>query len=257
MRTDLYLSRLDYTGPLAPNAETLRGLHRAHLYCVPFENLDIHLGRVIRLDREALFEKIVTRRRGGFCFELNGLFAWLLESLGFQVDLLSAASANDDGTFLADFEHMALRVICPDNPGQAWLADVGWGNGFLEPLRLEPGLLQRQSERVYRLEPQEERLIFAEQQESGRWLWHYRFSLQPHSLEEFDEMCAYMQSSPDSLFTQKRLCTRFTPDGRITLSNLKLITTTEAGGLREERMLSGEEEARVVLKDLFGINLMV
>jgi len=117
--------------------------------------------------------------------------------------------------------------------------------------------LQRQSERVYRLEPQEERLIFAEQQEPNGWLWHYRFSLQPHSLEEFDEMCAYMQSSPDSLFTQKRLCTRFTPDGRITLSNLKLITTTEAGGLREERMLSGEEEARAVLKDLFGINLMV
>lgn len=256
MLTELYLSRLGYTGPLTPNAETLHALHRAHLYCVPFENLDIHLGRAIRLDRAALFDKIVTRRRGGFCYELNGLFAWLLESMGFQVDLLSAASANDDGSFLADFEHMALRVICPDDRGQAWLADVGWGNGFLEPLRLEPGLVQRQSQRVYRLEPQEERLIFAEQQQPDSWLWHYRFSLQPRRLAEFDEMCAYMQSSPDSLFTQKQLCTRFSPDGRITLSNLKLITTG-AGGLREERVLSGEAEARAVLKDLFGIDLMV
>ena len=85
-------------------------MHRAHLLAVPFENLDIHLGRPISLDQDALFGKIVTRRRGGFCYELNGLFALLLRELGFEVTLLSAGVARADGGFGPEFDHLTLLV---------------------------------------------------------------------------------------------------------------------------------------------------
>ena len=98
-----YLQRINYDGPLTPSAETLRQLHLAHLLSVPFENLSIHWHEPIVLDDDALFEKIVRRRRGGFCYELNGLFAGLLRTLGFQVTMLSAEVANDEGEFGAAF----------------------------------------------------------------------------------------------------------------------------------------------------------
>src|SRR5260221_12505984 len=108
-----YLERIGYTGPLAPNAGALRALHVAHLYTVPFENLDIGLGRPLSLELPALFDKIVTRRRGGFCYELNGLFAWLLQSLGYGVTPLSARTKSPDGSFGPEFGPLALRVVCP------------------------------------------------------------------------------------------------------------------------------------------------
>lgn len=123
--------RLDYSGSRTPDAQTLRAVHRAHLYAVPFENLDITLGRPISLDRDAVFEKIVTRRRGGFCYELNGLFARLLWALGFRVTLLAARDSHEDGSFGPEFDHRTLRVTCPGDGDQIpWLADVGWGDTF-------------------------------------------------------------------------------------------------------------------------------
>ncbi|MBL8045525.1 MAG: arylamine N-acetyltransferase, partial [Anaerolineales bacterium] len=105
MNADLYLQRIGYTGSLTPTAETLRGLHRAHLYNVPFENLDIALGRPIILEETKLFEKIVRQHRGGFCYELNGLFAWLLRQLGFSVEMLNARVYDDAATPGPDFDH--------------------------------------------------------------------------------------------------------------------------------------------------------
>jgi N-hydroxyarylamine O-acetyltransferase len=110
MDTNAYLERIGYRGPLAPTAETLRRLHLAHLLSVPFENLSIHAGEPIVLDDEALFDKIVVRGRGGFCYELNGLFAALLRSLGFKVEMLSAAVMGRAGEFGPEFDHMALLV---------------------------------------------------------------------------------------------------------------------------------------------------
>ncbi len=151
MNTAAYLTRIHYSGPLEPDIDTLRGLHRAHLYSVPFENLNIHLGLPIRLEEEALFEKIVTRRRGGFCYELNGLFARLLEALGYRVTLINARGVNDDGSYALEYDHLALMVNCPGAPDEPWLADIGWGNGPLEPLRLVEAVEQRQGERLFRL----------------------------------------------------------------------------------------------------------
>ena len=97
-----YLKRIHYQGSLEPTLQTLQALHEAHLLTVPFENLSIHYGQPIILQEDLLFNKIVRKHRGGFCYELNGLFAWLLQQLGFQVTLLSAEVAGDDGTFSPD-----------------------------------------------------------------------------------------------------------------------------------------------------------
>src|SRR5689334_21580804 len=113
MDVQAYLHRIGYHGGLEPTAANLRDLHRAHRVAVPFENLDIHVGRPIVLDQDALFDKIVTRRRGGFCYELNGLFAVLLRALGFDVALLSAGVARADGGFGPEFDHLTLLVRVP------------------------------------------------------------------------------------------------------------------------------------------------
>src|ERR1700676_4492415 len=147
LKLPAYLERIAYTGPLTPTPEVLRNLHRAHMLSVPFENLDIVLGRKIACDEDAFIRKIVGRRRGGFCYELNGAFAGLLRAIGLKVSLLSARVPRDDGSGGPEFDHLALRVDL-DEP---WLADVGFGECFLEPLRLRSRVEHKQFGRVYRL----------------------------------------------------------------------------------------------------------
>ncbi len=243
-----YLHRIEYDGLTSPTLETLRALHYAHLLTVPFENLDIP-ERPIVLDEERFFDKIVRQRRGGFCYELNGLFATLLRELGFEVTLLSARVAKDKGatSALLEFDHLALRVDL-DEP---LLADVGFGDSFLEPLRLQAGLEQEQSGGVYRLVVDGD-IWRSERKAEDGWKKEYLFTLRPRQLSEFAEMCRYHQTSPDSPFTRKKVCSRATPDGRITLSDRKLIETRN--GVRDERELS-DEEWRSSLRELFGIVL--
>lgn len=243
-----YLQRIAYDGPLEPTLETLRRLHRAHMLAVPFENLSIHIREEIILDDRALFSKIVKQRRGGFCYELNGLFAFLLRALGFDVAKLSAGVTGEDGGFDPDFDHMALMVRLEDR----WLADVGFGDSFIEPLRLDERAEQLQDGISYRIESEGERLILL-RREGEMWKPQYRFSLTPYEYHDFEEMCRYHQTSPLSPFTRKRVCTRPTFDGRITLSDLRFIATSK--DCREERELSGEEECLVVLREHFGIDI--
>ena len=129
MDVDAYLHRINYRGSLAATAQTLRDLQTAHLLTVPFENLSIHSGELIILDDDALFEKIVLRRRGGFCYELNGLFAALLRELGFEVVMLSAGAANAQGIYGPDFDHMSLLVtVHGEDPAKRWLGALGGSN---------------------------------------------------------------------------------------------------------------------------------
>jgi arylamine N-acetyltransferase len=131
---DGYLHRIGYAGPREPTADVLRQLQRAHLLAVPFENLDINpIGTPIVLSADALFHKVVVRRRGGFCYELNGLFAIALEQLGFDVTRVAGQVSRGDGKFGPEFDHLAL-VVRVD--GATHLADVGFGDFSLEPLDL-------------------------------------------------------------------------------------------------------------------------
>jgi len=245
-----YLGRINYRGSLAPTAETLRGLQVAHLLTVPFENLSIHAKQPIVLDDDALFEKIVTRQRGGFCYEANGLFAALLRTLGFDVAMLSAGVANAEGGFGPDFDHMALMVTL----GQRWLVDVGFGDSFREPLLLDERGEQVQGGRVYRILPEGTHLILMGRDGGGEWKAQYRFTLQPREYADYAGMCRYHQTSPQSHFTRARVCSRATPDGRVTLSGMRFITAS-GSGVRQERTLTSQEEYAEMLGEHFGIRM--
>jgi N-hydroxyarylamine O-acetyltransferase len=243
-----YLARLHDQGSLEPNAETLRRLHLAHLLTVPFENLSIHWGESIELRDDALFDKVVMRRRGGFCYELNGLFAALLRALGFDVTMLSAQVFGANESFGPEGDHMALLV----NLEQRWLVDVGFGDSFREPLLLDERGEQLEEWHGYRIEDIDEgRLILSRREKGGTWKPEHRFRLEPHVYADFAGMCHYHQTSPDSYFTQNRMCSLATPDGRITLSGRRLLTTRD--GEKQERELADENEAAEVLRERFGI----
>jgi N-hydroxyarylamine O-acetyltransferase len=246
---EAYLERIDYRGPLEPTAETLRGLQVAHLLSVPFENLSIHYGQPVVLEDDALFTKIVGRRRGGFCYEANGLFAALLRALGFDVAMLSAGVARAEGGFGPDFDHMALMV---EAEGRRWLVDVGFGDSFREPLLLDERGEQAQGARAYRLDPDGDHLILSRRDGEEEWKAQYRFTLRPREYADYAEMCLYHQTSPQSHFTRQTVCSRATEGGRVTLSGMRFIETSDEGG-RRERTLSGDEEYALMLREHFGI----
>jgi N-hydroxyarylamine O-acetyltransferase len=246
-----YLKRIQYGGSLEPAATTLRALQIAHMRTIPFENLDIHLQRPITLQLEDLFDKIVLRRRGGFCYELNGLFASLLENMGFLVELLSARDAHADGSYGPEFDHLALHVRCPRDASRSWLVDVGWGDTFQEPLHLDYREEQVQGLRGYRIDLQEGYYLLWQHNYDGTWEKHYRFSLHPRRLPEFEPMCRYHQTSAESPFTQNRICTLATEDGRISLDGWRWISTVH--GERRERAVRDEAEYLHILKEKFGV----
>lgn len=254
MNTHAYLNRINYqsiTADLEP-VERLRQLQFAHLCTVPFENLSIHAGEPILVEPDALFDKIVRRRRGGFCYEANGLFAALLRTLGFRVTLLSAQVANGEGVFGPPFDHMALLVELEGR----WLVDVGFGDAFLWPLRLNERGAQIQGWRAYRLLPDGEELILQQRDApEADWRPQYRFALQAYDYPDYAAMCHYHQTSPDSPFTQRRVCSRATSDGgRLTLREDRLIITTP-DGTKTERAVGDEGEYTAVLQQQFGIVL--
>lgn len=243
-----YLQRINYSGPLTPSADSLCALQNAHLVTVPFENLSIHYQQPIVLDDEALFNKIVTRRRGGFCYELNGLFAALLRSLGFKVSMLSARVANAAGEFGPDFDHMTLMVELD----QRWLVDVGFGDSFRSPLLLDLREEQVQDDRTYKLEPEGDRLLLWQRLTGEDWKPQYSFNLHSFNYGDYTGMCHYHQTSPESHFTRGRICSRATPNGRTSLSELRLITSES--GQRNEQLVSEDEYLRV-LKERFDVDL--
>jgi len=242
-----YLARIGYTIPITPNRQSLFELHRAHMLHIPFENLDIHLGNPIVLEVPMLFDKIVNRNRGGFCYELNGLFAWLLSELGFRVTLL-AARVYEDGEPGQPFDHLTLLVQLKEN----WLADVGFGDSFLQPLQFGDRV-QQQGIDHFEIVNRKNRHIVYRQRQDCDWLPQYEFSLQPRDLHEFSAMCVYHQTSPKSSFTQKRICSIAKPDGRVTLSNDRLII--RRGSERQEYQLTTKDAYDNAIQNHFGFEL--
>ena len=163
--------------------------------------------------------------------------------------MLSARVPREDGTESPEFDHMTLRVDL-DEP---WLADVGFGDCFLEPLRLQTDEEQVQDGQKFRVREEKDSLHVERSGPNGSWKGEYTFSLVPRRLDEFAPMCHYHQTSPESPFTRKRICSKATPDGRITLADRKLIVTRR--GNREEKVLESEEEWQAELQKYFGIVL--
>lgn len=253
MDISTYLRRIEYTEPVKPDVETLRGLQSAHMLHVPFENLDIGLRRPIQLTEAALWDKIVVRRRGGFCYELNGLFARLLQEIGFDVTYLNARVYNQEGQLGIDFDHLALLVKIP-GLSTRWLGDVGFGDSFDEPLSFEERGEQVQGLRAYRLEQTPDGYATWQRNYDGSWERQYFFDLQPHRFpDEYEAGCLYHQTSPKSSFTRGRIISRATPDGRLSLEDGRLII--RKNGRRSYRLLDNEEEYYLLLEEYFGVRL--
>jgi len=253
MNIPAYLTRLNYSTSVKPDAETLHGLQFAHLLNIPFENLDIGLKRPIQLSEEALWEKIIVHKRGGFCYELNGLFARLLKQIGFDVTYLNARVFNREGNLGIDFDHLALLVRVPSQSVR-WLADVGFGDSFNEPLSFEEHGEQAQGLRAYRLEQTPSGYITWQKNYDGSWERQYFFDLQPHNFPaDYEGACIYHQTSIESSFTRRSIISKATPGGRVSLEARRLIVTTN--GQREERLVANQEEYHDLLKEHFGIEL--
>jgi len=243
-----YLARIGVPGPLTLDAGVLRDLHRAHLVAVPFENLSIHLGEPISLDEADLIDKIVGRRRGGFCYELNGAFAGLLESLGAQVRRVSARVYGDDGRPGPPFDHLALVVRLPDGTGP-WLADVGFGSHSTHPLLADARAEQADPGGRFLLAGTADGDVDVIKDGQPQ----YRIELRERALDDFVPTCWWQQTSPQSHFTRSVICSRLTGDGRISISGRRLIRTV--AGQRIEENLPGDQAVLAAYRDHFGIDL--
>lgn len=222
---DRYLSRINFYGGHEPSVDTLVRLQAAHLMRVPFENLHVfhHLG--VRVDVVWSYQKIVERRRGGWCFELNGCFAELLRRLGYRVELLSCRTFDAaTGSLSPDFDHLTLLVHVN---GAAYLVDVGWGDGPLAPLPAEPGEYPGRP-RPARIETNASTLRFFELVErsdgTDAWELQYQASRQPRQLAEFEDRSRHLQTEPGLSWTAKPVVTRATSPsgGRVTLHRDRL-----------------------------------
>ena len=249
MDVEAYLKRINYSGPLDVTPETLRALHVAHLKAVPFENLSIHAGESIVLEDEALYKKIVEQRRGGFCYECNGAFAGLLRALGFHVEMLAAGVAHRGGGFGPIFDHMVLAVTLAER----WLVDVGFGDSFVEPLLLDSREEQVQGTRTFRIDTDDNYLILLRRNDGEEWEPQFRFTQQSFGFPDYEEMSHFHQTSPESHFTRNLICSRVTDDGRVTLSGMRLVTTSGPQHTRHEQDLATREEYDRILRDEFGI----
>ncbi|OXM55363.1 arylamine N-acetyltransferase family protein [Amycolatopsis alba] len=240
-----YLDRLGLDRPATADVTALRMLQERHLAVVPFENLSIHLGEPIVLDTEALFDKIVRRRRGGFCYELNGLFAALLRELGFDVSLKSAKVFGPGGALGPPFDHAAIRVEL-DEP---WLADVGFGRFSRFPLRLSATEAQADpdGEFLFLDAPYGDVDVLRDGEPQ------YRIEPRTRALDEFVPTAFWQATSPDSHFTRGPTCSLPGKHGRVTLTGDKLIVTTH--GVREETGLSSDQAILDTYRKEFGIEL--
>jgi N-hydroxyarylamine O-acetyltransferase len=240
-----YLDRIQYHGSLEPTLETLTALHRAHLYNIPYENLDIHLGNRLIIDEDYIFDKIVNRKRGGWCYEMNGLFAWALGEMGFQVTKLASDVGTGEPRNEIPPNHLILRVDF-DRP---YLADVGFGNGILEPIPLEVGTYQ-QDFYTYQLTRVGDDWYFINHPHGGPGFY---FRLQPYPFSHFADRCEYLQTSPESGFVQTTVCFRFVPKGVIVLRGAVLRTTTATGVI--ERTIESQAEYDDALYNQFGLDI--
>ncbi len=235
---DSYLARIGQPQK-SPSIGYLKALQKAHLQSIPFENLDIHYGSKIILDYKKIFNKVVEGGRGGFCYELNGLFYHLLYHLGFDCHVISAQVKNEKtDQFGKPFDHM---VIVVDLDEQLWLVDVGFGDGPISPLKLNVGEVQMDYTRYWRIDTDpDENLILKVSNDTSFYKTKYLFTTEEKQLIQFLEMCEYHQSSPDSPFTQKKLITQLTSNGRVTLTDrhLKIL---ELGEVMEKDILHEDE----------------
>jgi len=246
-KLDRYLRRVGYTGVVRPDVETLSALHEAHLNAIPFENLDVQLGRPPGMDADAVFDKIVEQGRGGWCYEMNGLFGWALAETGFEVMRMAGGVMRATGGDAMMGNHLCLLVRLDRD----WLADVGFGGGLLRPLALVAAEEIQAPFRVGLSVP-----------EAGYWRYSERANGEPFSYdfrtEPADEGLLAAQSArqgtdPASGFVANLVAQKRAGDLHLTLRG-RVLTETDARGERR-RVLDTTEELGAALNEVFGLDV--
>jgi N-hydroxyarylamine O-acetyltransferase len=249
MNAEKYLARIGLENPVAiADIYYLKLLQRQHLLNVPFENLDIYWKRPIVLNTVAFYRKIVEENRGGFCYELNGLFNELLAASGFETRLLSACVSDGKGGFSDEYDHLAILVIIGE---MQYVADVGFGDFAAEPLQFTPGIEQQDDTGTYMIRPLAAEYFEVAKMNGDEWKSEYKFKPFGHDLSEFTGMCEFHQTSPMSHFTKGKLCSLMTLDGRKTLTDSKFIVTVN--GEKTEIPVDSEDGFNELLFREFGI----
>ncbi|WP_189637767.1 arylamine N-acetyltransferase family protein [Thalassotalea sp. HSM 43] len=245
---DCYLQRIGMVAPETTDQAYLQQLFTAHLYHVPFENLDIALDNGISLSLPDLYHKIVENRRGGFCYELNYMFYQLLTGLGYDAKMLAANVWSKD-SYGPDFDHLLLQVSLCD---QDFIVDVGFGDSFRTLVPLSGSSVDDGFNR-YQLRQQHGFYVLRQTKVKGECFKQYKFTLTPYPISAFNDMCVYQQTSPESHFSTSSVCTIANATGRQTLSNGQLIITKN--GQKTRRDISDERDYRQVMLELFGMQL--
>jgi len=251
-----YLARIGYTGPVLPMVEALHALQSLHNESVPYENLDIMRGVPLSLEIPAIYDKVVTRGRGGYCFELNGLFAWLLRRVGYGVTEHFARYLRDEPT-LPMRRH---RVLLVEAEGQTFLCDVGIGSCVPTfPLRFEMYLEQPQRRDLFRIVPDDTLGYVLEEKRHGNtplaggaWLPLFSLTLEKQfGAMDFLATSWYCESHPDSFFRKANMVSMRTPTGRKTLDGrtFKIFDGDDVNVIEA----ANDEEFNLLLKQYFGI----
>jgi N-hydroxyarylamine O-acetyltransferase len=247
---DAYLRRVGYDGDLAPTAQTLAALHRAHVDAIRFENLDIVLGRGIAVDLDSVQAKLVERRRGGYCYEHGVLFAAVLEQLGFQVERMLARVGGEELERPRAPTHMTLRAHAD---GERWLADVGFGSGVLQPLPFDDPSPQRQGGWTFQVVSTGPDSWALRERRNGEWLTRYGFDEQ--RLHAADVVMAnhFTSTFPRSPFVGKPVVMR-RDEGSIRSLVDRRLTVERADGSVDERDVD-DAQLGAIVRDTFAIPL--
>lgn len=242
-----YLQRIGFEGPARPDIDTVARMMRCQLQTVPFENLDVQAGQVVSLVPEDIVDKIVHHPRGGYCYEVNGLFAMALQALGVPYQFVACRPMFYP--VRRPKTHMAL-VLTLD--GVQWLADLGFGSyGIRQPMRLDrSGEAIAQDHDAFKLTQEgENHLLQACSQ--GQWLNQYEFNLSAQEWIDFAPANYLNSTHPDAIFVQKHLIIVHTPTGRKMLVG-DVLKTIEAGKVQEQAIAADQRTA--VLEREFGLH---
>lgn len=245
-----YLDRIGYCGSHAPDIGTLSELLESHIRAVPFENLDVQLGRPLTMAPENAYAKIVERRRGGWCYEQNGLFGWVLSEMGFDVTRIAAAVSRQKRGDSAIANHLCLLVRCPGS-SQNWLADVGFGGGMVRPIELAKGNYEQVPFRLGLRRIEVDRWQFWENLGDGEV--NYDFAAEPADENALSSKCVFLQTDPDSGFVLNLVVQLRTRDQHLSLRGRVLQTGTVNG--IETRLLTSAKQLESTLTDVFDLHV--
>jgi N-hydroxyarylamine O-acetyltransferase len=250
MKLQPYLERIGYDREPRADLDTLRALLRAHTCSVPFENLDVQLGRPVTTAVEQAYDKIVMARRGGWCYEQNGLFGWALSAIGFGVTRVAAAVMRDERGEDSAANHLALLVRTRDTEA-TWLADVGFGGSLLDPIRLEPGEYRHPPYRLGLRHLDDGYWRFWEDPGNGEF--SYDFLPEPASEDALAQRCEFLQSDPQSNFVLN-LVAQIRVPGQHTSLRGRVLTIRDARG-EQSTTLDSCAELLTTLKEAFGLDV--